>query len=47
MLNVQQLHTVARTRFLTADLAAIPLDGLGAFHIHAKHRAPSFADRIP
>lgn len=46
VLDVQQLYTMTRTRFL-ADLAKIPPDSLRAFHIHAKHRAPSLADPIP
>lgn len=46
VLDVQQLYTVTRGRFLR-DLAALPLDALKAFHVHALHRAPTLGDPIP
>ncbi len=46
VLDLQQLFTVTRGRF-ARDVAALPLDALKAFHVHALHRAPSLDDPIP
>lgn len=46
VLDIQQLYTVTRNRFLQ-DLGELPMDALQAFHVHAKHHAPAPDDPIP
>lgn len=46
VLDVQQLFTVTRSRFLK-NLTAILPEAVKALHIHALHRAPSVENTIP
>jgi hypothetical protein len=46
ILDIQQLYTVAKNRFLE-EMNSIPLEFLAGFHIHSKHGTPSTSDKIP
>ena len=46
ILDIQQLYTVTRNKFVD-ELEIIPLESIKGFHIHHKHRLPTFEDEIP
>lgn len=46
VLDIQQLHTVTRGRFLD-ELEIVPYEALKGFHIHSKHMVPDLSDEIP